>query len=753
MKLPLLSVLAALAASSLHGAVAELNVATGTIEAPDGSYSAREMTIAPDFKLELLYVVPRAAQGSWVPMTWDNKGRLIVASHNTEQMSRLTIPKVGEAGEVKVEPIDVRLGAAHGLLYAFNSLYVMVDEGTTRRNGIYRVTDSNGDDTLDKVEIVRVLQGSGQHGVHSFELSPDGKRIFMMNGNDTLPSVYDSSAVPYLWNEDQLTPRMDDKGLGGHAAGRFAPGGWTASMNPDGSDFRLETMGYRNPVDFVFNKDGELFVFDADLEFDKGTPWYRPTRVTHHISGADYGWRHGSGKFPKYYIDTMGQVVGLGSGSPTGVTIGTGAKFPAKYQDAMFLCDWSYGNIYAVHLTPKGSTYTGTAELFASGRPFGVADMRINPADGSLLVLVGGNNDSALYRISYIGQESTAPTKPDTRHAAARAQRKQLEQFHGKRDAKAVAAVWPFLKDPDRGIRNAARTALEWQPVSSWRDRALAEKDPRTAIAALVALTRLSGTDAEHRPNLGAVSMPVDLAAQASIIEALDHIDFGALDYEDKLDLARAYQLALTRFGEVDPATAGLYPVRGKLKLPAEPLRQKLIARFAPLFPTGYRELNWEIAEILTYLDAPGITQKFLTQMRRAPTQQYFPIEEWVNPQQRRRGDPGSEGGQSNGYMAKQEDELKYVELLRTVDTGWTPASRKEFLQWFTRAIKDYQGGASFVPYLQFIQAAVVKKLSDAEKAAIDDPVLFEPLKAPRLAPGQLDPNGRPDRPDPQPGV
>ena len=52
-------------------------------------------------------------------------------------------------------------------------------------------------------------------------------------------------------------------------------------------------------------------------------------------------------------------MVNIGIGSPTGVQFGTGAKFPAKYQRALYMMDWSYGRIIAVHLKPKGASYTG----------------------------------------------------------------------------------------------------------------------------------------------------------------------------------------------------------------------------------------------------------------------------------------------------------------------------------------------------------------------------------------------------------
>jgi hypothetical protein len=714
-------------AAALHGALAELNVAEGTLETPDSSFISRDMTIEPDFKLELLYRPPVATQGQWVPMTWDTKGRLIVASYNSDHLLRLTIPSVGSNAPVQTEVIMDNVGAAEGLLVAFDSLYMNVNRSNIRRHGIYRLTDTNNDDKYDTIKVVRNLQGNGDHGTHNLRLTPDGQRIMVINGNATLPTVFTSSRVPMIWNEDQLLPRMDDKGIGGHAAGRLRPGGWTASFDKDGNDFRLETMGYRNPVDFTYNKDGELFVYDSDLEFDKGQPWYRPTRVTHHISGGDYGWAHGNGKFPSYYIDTMGPVVGIGSGSPVGTSSGEGTKFPARYQDGLFICDWSYGNLYFVELTPQGSSYTGTAELMASGRPFAVSGVTVNKADGSLLVQTTGTE---LYRITYTGTASTAPTKPDTTMAAMRNQRKALEQFHGRKDPQAVATVWPFLNHTDRAIRFAARTALEWQDVATWRDRALEEKDPRTALAALVALARVSGTDVEHRANIGAPAP--DKALQARILTSLDRIPWSGLGYQDKLDLMRAYTLAFTRFGEEDTSKAGgkpdqLYGVRGKLKLPDEAVRQRLIAKFDPMFPTGFRELNWEMGEILSYLEAPSVVTKMLALMKAAPTKQFYPIQEWVNPQQRVRGTPGTDGGLSNSFMAKQEDEWKYAELLRTVDTGWTPAQRSEYLKWFQTAAATQEGGASFYSYLTFMHGKYLEKLSAADKAALDPAVLTPP--------------------------
>ena len=163
--------------------------------------------------------------------------------------------------------------------------------------------------------------------------------------------------MPRIWGEDHLLPRMPDGR--GFMAGVLAPGGCIYKIDPDGKNWELISIGYRNPYDIAFNRDGDLFTYDADMEWDINTPWYRPTRVCHVASGSDFGWRNGAGKWPAYYPDSLPAVVDIGPGSPTGITFGYGAKFPAKYQEALFICDWSYGKLYAVHLRARRGSLHG----------------------------------------------------------------------------------------------------------------------------------------------------------------------------------------------------------------------------------------------------------------------------------------------------------------------------------------------------------------------------------------------------------
>src|SRR5262249_48057231 len=132
------------------------------------------MKVMKGFKVELLYSVPINEQGSWVSMCVDPKGRLIV-SDQYGSLYRVTPPPVGKTDGTTVEKIPAKIGSAQGLLWAFDALYVVVNGPGS---GLYKVTSSKNDDTLDKVELLRTFEGGGgEHGPHAVLLNPDGKRI------------------------------------------------------------------------------------------------------------------------------------------------------------------------------------------------------------------------------------------------------------------------------------------------------------------------------------------------------------------------------------------------------------------------------------------------------------------------------------------------------------------------------------------------------------------------------------------------
>ena len=216
------------------------------------------LTTLPGFKAEKIYDVNKRSQGSWVGMTVDAKGRLIT----TDQYGG--IYRVTLKPTVSVEKLRVKVTGGHGALYAFDSLYIMVGEG---KRGLYRLRDTNGDDQYDKEEYLIPLKAGGEHGSHSLVLSPDKKSIYMVGGNNTdMPSSVTSYRMAKAWKEDHILPRMPDGR--GHNNGRMAPGGFIMKVSPDGQTQEMICHGFRNEFDAAFNLDGELFAFDADMEYD-----------------------------------------------------------------------------------------------------------------------------------------------------------------------------------------------------------------------------------------------------------------------------------------------------------------------------------------------------------------------------------------------------------------------------------------------------------------------------------------------------
>ena len=261
-----------------------------------GNPKIDKLKLPDGFEAELIYSPGENDQGSWVAMTFDDQGRMIT-SDQYGYLYRLELPPIGSDSTVKpkVEKLQVGnvadtlvgMGYAQGLLYAFNSLYVMVNhnpnEKFSKPTGLYRIQDLDVDDQFESVTTIRELKGQqGEHGPHSMKLTPDGKGIYLIAGNHVDVPEMNHYRLPKVWQEDNLFPLIKDPR--GHANSRMAPGGWIAKINPEGTEWELLSAGYRNAFDFDFNEVGDIFAYDADMEWDFGMPWYRPTRINHATS-------------------------------------------------------------------------------------------------------------------------------------------------------------------------------------------------------------------------------------------------------------------------------------------------------------------------------------------------------------------------------------------------------------------------------------------------------------------------------------
>ncbi len=628
--------------------------------------------------------MPKEEQGSWVSLTTDDKGRLIASDQGNKGLYRITPPAVGSEDPTRVEHLDVKISGAQGMLSAFGSFYVSVNGGPG--SGLYRARDTNGDDQYDEVTKLKDIRGGGEHGPHALRLSPDGKSIYLIAGNHTKPPEnFDASRLPSNWSEDLLLPRQWD--ARGHARGILAPGGWIAKTDPEGKTWEIVSSGYRNSYDMDFNADGELFAYDADMEWDMGSPWYRPTRVVHAVSGSEFGWRSGTGKWPTYFPDSVPPLVNVGPGSPVGAAFGYGTKFPAKYQKALYILDWTFGTIYAIHMEPDGASYKATKEEFLSRTPLPLTDATVGK-DGALYFTVGGRGtQSELYRVTYIGKESTAPVDgKESQFAELRRLRHQLEALHhpGKVSEAEMQLIWNNLGHKDRFIRYAALVALDQRDPATWRSRFAeqarsADQSPWTLIMSALALARQG--EKSDGPRL---------------VQALGELDFANLTKEQQLGLTRAYALTFIRQGEPSPVLAA-----------------QLAKRFDPFYPAKDRDLNRELSRFLVYLKSPTVIDKTIKLIQEKSEPEPEDISELLAR------NPGY-GGTIAKMLANQPDKQKlhYAFVLRNMKYGWTLEQRRAYLE-FLENERDKSGGASYQGFIDNMRKDFLDNASEAERIAL----------------------------------
>ncbi|QDV84000.1 family 16 glycoside hydrolase [Planctomycetes bacterium TBK1r] len=661
--------------------IAAIGAGPWGIPTSEGADAGGRATLRPQeiyapagFVVEQIYEVPKE-QGSWVSLATDPQGRLYASDQGGAGLYRVTLrPGTAPTIEKVSEGQLAGVSGAQGLHWAQDSLWF-------HRNGgnLMRLSDSDGDDVLDVAETYPGTTGGGEHGNHAVLPMPDGKGLYLDGGNAAPLASHSRSRVP-TWYEGHLLPRMWDSN--GHARGRLAPGGWVTELDVASKQQVVRTIGFRNQYDIALNRHGDLFAYDADMEWDLGLPWYRPTRICLAASGADYGWRSGSGKWPTYYEDSLPPVVEIGPGSPTGMVSGLEADFPTRYRDALFACDWTFGTMYAIHLKPDGAGYRGEAEPFLYGSPLPLTDAVIGH-DGALYFAVGGRGtQSGLYRVRYVGDESRErPTAIDPAAEAARKQRRSLEAFHGIVSPDALQAAWPLLSSDDRFLRHAARIAVESQPLETWAERAVLESDPQAHITATVALARMGSEYHRAGALAGLLQLPLD-----------------SLNTPQMLGMLRAYALVFERLGK-----------------PTDLESQQVIAKLDPLLPSDDDDVNTELIRVLTYLRSESVIAKSMALIEnRQPTEP----PQWSELASRNKG-----YGRTIDNMIQSmppSREILYAFMLRNLRTGWTLDQRRSYFAFLNQAAKA-SGGASYAGYLTRIRDEALANCSSEQRVALQE--------------------------------
>ncbi|MEO2045472.1 MAG: HEAT repeat domain-containing protein [Pirellulales bacterium] len=368
--------------------------------------AGRRFVIGQEFNIER--IMRDEDTGSLIAMTFDAQGN-ILASQEGGHLLRL-VDEDGDGKHDTVQTFCKQIKNVQGIL-ALGTRVFAVGNGP-EGSALYRMRDADRDGTADEITALVPFRGSkGEHGPHAVRLGLDGL-LYVLIGDHARVGPRPSSRSPYRnWYEgDLVQPRYEDPQ--GHAVNIPAPGGTVIRTDTNGSFVEVVAGGLRNAYDFAFTDEGELFTYDADMEWDQGAPWYRPTRINHITAGAELGWRSGWAKWPEYYLDSLPATLNLGGGSPTGIEAYHHTAFPKSYHGALFACDWATGKIHCIRLSPNGATYQATDEIFVEGRPLNATDLAVGP-DGALYFCTGGRDtDGGIYRLYWEGKAGESPSKP-----------------------------------------------------------------------------------------------------------------------------------------------------------------------------------------------------------------------------------------------------------------------------------------------------------------------------------------------------
>ena len=333
------------------------------------------MRIAPGF--EITHYADSVIAPDVYSMTLDPSGSVVISSRG--YIKRLTDEDGDGSAETEAMVIESRTGAM-GMLFLDERTLL-----TTEGGHFNRYNDENGDGKFNPEPISIGKFGGGEHGIHAIRKDRQG-RIYLIGGNDAKFAGH-----PDLNEYTQLE------------------GGALLRYSSNLTEPTLMCYGLRNPYDFDFNSEGQIFTYDSDCEREFFLPWYSPTRLYRVEDGAHHGWRLSGWKRgwkrPDYYYDSVEPVINIGRGSPTGVAVYRHTAFPDHYHDAVFYCDWTFGKVYVTQTTglTEGIDFSIADTFIESSGTNGFAptDIEVAP-DGSLFLSVGGRGTTgSVYHIRY----------------------------------------------------------------------------------------------------------------------------------------------------------------------------------------------------------------------------------------------------------------------------------------------------------------------------------------------------------------
>ncbi len=237
--------------------------------------------------------------------------------------------------------------------------------------------------------------------------------------------------------------------------------------------------------------------------------------------------------------------------------------------------------------------------------------------------------------------------------------------------------IWPFLGHTDREIRYAARVALESQPARNWKDRALNETNPVTALTALLALARVG-----------------DKNVQPSLLQSISKFPFAALPTDEAILKLRVLELSFIRQGRPDVDTGA-----------------RIVAELSSEFPSTSEPLSRELCQLLLYLGDQTTIAKTLQLAHDATTResQIYYLNRLSSI--------------SNGWTFDQRKD--YFRLVRGPSR---PAPDADLVALIKDAGTEYTDGGGFDKYLKLFRNEAAKSLTVHDRVLLNDD-MFEPAE------------------------
>jgi hypothetical protein len=347
---------------------------------------------------------------------------------------------------------------------------------------------------------------------------------------------------------------------------------------------------------------------------------------------------------------------------------------------------------------------------------------------------VGGRKtQSGVYRVTYVGDESTAPAKalPLDEEFKMRA---ALESYHtGKIDPqKALNTAWGYLSHSDRHVRYAARVAIEKLPVDLWKEKALNEKHPVALIEGIIALARVTGAKSNHEGGkpaakpTGTSSEPIGNVAPENAV------------LQGRMLLASA--ISKGQKTPAQPATRRPACVAAHFDPPRQTRRRRLRQDRRKtrrcMYPAEDPMINRELCQILVAIDSPKVVSKTLGLMATAKDD----FQEVATDAVLSRNDGYANAARAAAGSRPNAQQISYMFALRNATAGWTPEHRKTFFSWFPRA-RTWKGGNSFKGFIENIRKdAMATFVPQPELAELD--ALSNKVEALTAMPNYVAPKG-----------